>query len=252
MSEDGSNNNWYEAEGIDQSLISDKVRGFTNSDGSMNVGELLKSYNSAQQYIGGSVRIPQENASADEMSAFYSKLGRPESADKYTFKPPADVNVEGVSSEHFKNFANKAFELGLSDKQLSGVMEGWTQIVNQLTSDSEKARAEIFNNTKAVLSAKNEWGDSYNKNYNDVMALVEKLGIKAHLDSAGVLNDVSVLKAFHSIIDSGKETALRGEGGSKQSNAERLADLKKNPAYLNAGHPDHARVIAEINSLIGQ
>ena len=40
-------------------------------------------------------------------------------------------------------------------------------------------------------------------------------------------NTVEVLKAFHSIIDSGKETALRGEGGSKQSNAERLADLKR-------------------------
>ena len=252
MSEEGSNANWYEAEGIDQNFVSDKVKGFTNADGSMNVGELLKSYDASQRYIGGSVKIPTETSTAEEVSAFYAKLGRPESADKYSFKPPVDVNVDGVTSDHFKKFANKAFELGLSDKQLSGVMEGWTAIVDQLTADTQKAQNEIFENSKKTLSAPNEWGDNYQKNYDSVIALVDKLGIKSHLESAGVLNTVGILKAFHSIIDGGKETELHGSVSGGLSNVERLAELKKNPAYLNAGHPDHVKVLAEINDLIGR
>ena len=249
MSEEVNNNsNWYEAEGIDQSFVSDKVKGFTNADGSMNVGELLKSYDASQRYIGGAVKIPQENATAEEVSAFYTKLGRPESADKYSFKPPADVNVDGVTSEHFKNFANKAFELGLSDKQLSGVMEGWVQIVDQLTADTQKARTEIAENSKKALSAPNEWGDNYQKNYDSVMGLVDKLGVKARLEMAGVLNDVAVLKAFHSIVDAGKETGLHVGSGS-DSDAERIATLEKSPAYLQAGHPDHYKVVKELNAL---
>ena len=122
MEENQNQNQWYEAEGIDQSFVSDKVKTFTNSDGSMNVNELLKSYDSSQRYIGAAVKIPGENAAREEVDAFYTKLGRPESADKYSFKPPADVNVDGVTSQHFKAFAQKAFELGLSDRQLSGVI----------------------------------------------------------------------------------------------------------------------------------
>lgn len=250
MEENQNQNQWYEAEGIDQSLVSDKVKTFTNSDGSMNVNELLKSYDSSQRYIGAAVKIPGENAAREEVDAFYSKLGRPESADKYSFKPPADVNVDGVTSQHFKAFAQKAFELGLSDRQLSGVMEGWTNIVNQLSDQSARARAEIAQNSKKVLSAPNEWGDKFDDKYKATLSLVEKLGVKPYLEAAGVLDSVELLKAFNSIVDAGAETGLKGVEGGLQSSAERLAELKKNPAYLNAGHPDHAKVLSEINSLI--
>ena len=243
-------NQWYEAEGIDQSFVSEKVKGFTNSDGSINLNELLKSYDSSQRYIGAAVKIPGENAAREELDAFYSKLGRPESADKYSFKPPADVNVEGVTSQHFKEFAQKAFQLGLSDRQLSGVMEGWSSIVNQLADQSARARDEIAQNSKKILSAPNEWGDNFDGKYKATISLMEKLGVKPYLEAAGVVDSVEVLKAFNSIVDAGSETGLKGAGEGGQSNAERLAELKKNPAYLNAGHPDHAKVLKEINSLI--
>ncbi len=42
MEENQNQNQWYDAEGIDQSFVSDKVKTFTNSDGSMNVNELPK------------------------------------------------------------------------------------------------------------------------------------------------------------------------------------------------------------------
>lgn len=243
------NQNWYEAQGVDSAFVSDKVKGFTNQDGSLNINELLKSYDSSQRYIGGAVKIPQEGASAEEVSAFYSKLGRPESADKYTFKPPADVNIDGVTSQHFKSFASKAFELGLTDRQLSGVMEGWTKIVDQLTEDSARARSEIAENSKKVLSAPDEWGDRFDGKYKATISLIEKLGVKPHLEAAGILNSVEVLKAFNSIVEGGRETALKGNAAGGDT-LGRIAALKSSPAYLNANHPDHAAVVNELNSLL--
>ena len=243
-------NQWFNAEGIDQSLVSDKVKTFTNSDGSMNVNELLKSYDSSQRYIGAAVKIPGENASQEEVSAFYSKLGRPESADKYTWTPPEGISVEGATAENFKAFMDLCFKLGLTNKQTSGILDGWSNIVKQLSETRVSVLDQIASTSKSTLSAPDEWGDKFDDKYKATISLIEKLGAKSDLESAGVLNKVSVLKAFNTIIESGKETGLKGAEEASQSNAERLADLKKNPAYLNAGHPDHAKVLKEINNLI--
>lgn len=240
---------WFSQEGIDQSLVSDKIRGFTNSDGSLNTNELLKSYDAAQRMIGGSIRIPAEDAAAEEKAAFWSKLGRPESADKYEWQPPAQVNVDGVTAHHFNEFKAKAFELGISNKQLNGIMAGWTDVVNQLTAERTKALSDIFENSKKTLSAPNEWGDKYQAKYDAVMKMVDNLGIRADLEAAGVLNSVNVLKAFSSIVDGGRETPFRGGSGGADS-AARIGELKKSPAYLNSSHPDHDAVVRELNSLL--
>ena len=82
------------------------------------------------------------------------------------------------------------------------------------------------------------------------MGLIDKLKIRPHLEAAGVLNMPEVLKAFNSILDEGKETGLRGGGGSGGSPAERIAELKSSPAYLNSSHPDHSKTIGELNRLL--
>lgn len=250
MDENQNQNQWYEADGIDQSLVSDKVKAFTNSDGSMNVNELLKSYDSSQRYIGAAVKIPGENAAREEVDAFYTKLGRPESADKYTWTPPDGISVEGATAENFKAFKELCFKLGLSNKQTSGVLDGWSGIVKNLEATRANLLNQIASESKSALSAPNEWGDKFDDKYKATISLIERLGVKPDFEAAGVLNSVKLLKAFNSIVDAGAETGLKGASGGAQSSAERLAELKKNPAYLNAGHPDHAKVLSEINSLI--
>ena len=250
MEENQNQNQWYDAEGIDQSFVSDKVKTFTNSDGSMNVNELLKSYDSSQRYIGAAVKIPQNGAAQEEFDAFYAKLGRPESADKYTWTPPDGISVEGATAENFKAFKELCFKLGLTNKQTSGVLDGWSDIVKNLEATRADLLNQIASESKSALSAPNEWGDKFEDKYKATISLIEKLGAKADLEAAGVLNSPNLLKAFYSIVDAGNETALKGASGGAQSAAERLAELKKNPAYLNAGHPDHVKVLKEINSLI--
>lgn len=245
-----TNNAWFASEGIDPSLVTDKVRSFTNEDGTMNTNELLKSYNSAQSMIGGSVRVPTDTSTDEERAEFFSKLGRPESPDKYDFQIPEGVSVEGATKENFAAFQKLCFENGLSNKQYAAVMGGWADIVKNLNEKGDAVRKEIFENSKKTLSAPNEWGDQYQPKYDATMKLIDKLQIRPHLEAAGVLNMPEVLKAFNSIVDDGRETGLKGGGESGGNSAERIASLKSSPAYLNPSHPDHSRTIGELNRLL--
>lgn len=246
------NSNWYDADGIDKSLITEKVKGFTNSDGTMNVAELLKSYNAAQSYVGGSVRIPTDKSTPEEVAAFYSKLGRPADASGYDWQPPEGVSVEGATAENFQNFKKLCFENGMTNKQVSAVMGGWSQIITDLFAKQAAVREEIASQSKAALSAPNEWGEDYETRLSAVFKKIDSLGLREKLDNAGILHDIGILKLIDSSISSTKETRIRGAGGEFVSPNERLEQLKANPAYFNAGHPDHAAVIAEANSIFSQ
>ena len=91
--------------GVDPTLITDKVRGFKDLNG------LINSYNQAQSFIGKG--IPDENTPVDIRDAFFTKLGRPVSADKYDWQPPEGLTVDGATAENFKAFKQKCFEAGM-------------------------------------------------------------------------------------------------------------------------------------------
>lgn len=233
--------NWFEAEGIDASLVSDKVKGFSDING------LLKSYNESQSYIGGAVKIPTDKSTDEERSAFYAKLGRPESADKYEWQPPEGISVEGVTDGEFKKFKDLAFAAGLSNKQLGAVMGGWSEIVQSLQAKQAKFLSEQSEQTTAAL--KKEWGDEYQQKFDLTMKKLDSLGIRKHLEKSGILTP-EIVKGFYGMISSKEETAMRGASSDGGDNVARIAALKSNPAYLNSSHPEHGAVIRELNSLL--
>ena len=51
-----------------------------------NVQDVFKNYIAGQQTISKSVRIPDATSSAEEITAFYTKLGKPASAAEYDFE----------------------------------------------------------------------------------------------------------------------------------------------------------------------
>lgn len=102
------------------------------------LNSLAKSYMSAQTMIGGSVRIPGEDASdeqraefyeklktvpgvvklpnpenAEEVAAFYQSLGAPETAEEYSIDMPEGFDIAGY--EHLISAAKQA---GLTNDQL--------------------------------------------------------------------------------------------------------------------------------------
>ena len=235
---------WYEAEGIDQNFVSDKVKGYTNADGSCNMAELLKSYDSAQRYIGGAVKIPTEKSTPEEVAAFYAKLGRPESADKYDWQQPEGIELKG---EFFDGFKKAAHELGLTNKQLSGVLDGYTNIVKQIFSQKQAFAAEQEKTSRANLSK--EWGDKFESKLGGVMDKLEKLGVKSALAEAGLLYDERILRAFHAISEDSQSSEIHNGGMSPDAVKSRIAEIRQHPGFMNAGHPEHNALVQEFNAL---
>ena len=180
--------NWYDTAGIAPEFMTDKIRGFKD------INAFAKSFNEGQAFIGKG--IPDENTPADIADAFYAKLGRPESADKYSWQPPEGISVAGANAENFKAFKEECFKLGMTDKQVSGVLGRWSNIINDIMAAEQKKYAESIKVSKESLSAPNEWGDKYDDKLNAVLKRIDDMGIRAQLESAGVLYDARVLKAF--------------------------------------------------------
>ena len=229
---------WYEAQGIDQALLNDKIKGFPDVNG------LLKSYNEAQSFIGRG--IPDDNTPDDIKNAFYAKLGRPDSPEKYEWQPPEGVVVEGVTDSEFKAFKELAFKAGLSNKQLGAVMGGWSDIVRSLQDKQAKFLSEQSQATVSAL--KREWGDDYERRLNLTLKKLDSIGVRKGMEAAGFLS-ADALKGFYSMISGKEETSLIGANGQQIGKDERIRQLQSNPAYLNSSHPDHAKIVKELNEL---
>lgn len=81
-----------------------------------------------KQKLGDAIRIPGENATADEIKAFREKMDIPLAPDGYQFKAPEKL-PDGLpyDGERAKAFAAKAAELGLSKKQAAGLHDWVTE-----------------------------------------------------------------------------------------------------------------------------
>jgi hypothetical protein len=67
--------------------ISEEFRNDPNIEKFTEIDALAKSYINATQMIGkDKVAVPNKNSTDDQWNEVYDKLGRPESADKYSFK----------------------------------------------------------------------------------------------------------------------------------------------------------------------
>ena len=125
---------------------------------------------------GKAVVIPGEKATDAERAEFYTKLGRPETADKYSITKPADL-PEGIqySPDVEKAFKQIAYESGLSDGQ-AGKIYGWYYGLAK-AGHVQQAKAEKDATDAAVNALKDEWkGDAFKTNTELAARAFKKFG----------------------------------------------------------------------------
>lgn len=245
MSEDNEHNDsqsgnggeppWYESAGLPAEELTDSVKKYSS------LAEFAKGYNNLNKIAGG---IPGENASEEAKAAFYTKLGRPATADGYTWKAPEGV---GIEEKAFGAFRAEAHKLGITDKQFSGILDKWGASVVELTKAREARLQQIEAESRAQLSAPNEWGDKYDAKLEATLKRIDELGVREPLEQAGLLYDARILKFVNAVVSSASES--KQQGGAKQDTLARIEQLRKDPGYLNPGHPNHGELIRQLNEL---
>ncbi|MBQ4493430.1 MAG: hypothetical protein II972_02365, partial [Elusimicrobiaceae bacterium] len=141
--------------------LTEENRAYATEKGYVSANDLVAGLKAAAKFDGididKMVSLPTEKSTEEEINAFYAKLGRPESADKYDFKI-----AEGQSDEFAKQVAPLLFKAGLTQKQLDTLVPDWNAFVQAQQEAQAKASQEEFN--KAMETLKTEWGKDYTAN----------------------------------------------------------------------------------------
>lgn len=140
---------------------------------------LVTAYLDQGKKLEGAIIPPAADATEEAWSAYYAKLGRPESADKYELTKPA--LPEGVSwtkemDTDMAEMKAAAFKLGLSPKQAQGLAALYGEQVAVFHKTAATASEE------AVSKLKGEYGTTYDNKVGLARKTAEKLGEKELLD----------------------------------------------------------------------
>lgn len=209
-----------------------------------------QSYDLKRAVSGGLTKIPGKDAKPEEVAAWKKEnLGKlaaaglmelaPESADKYEIKRPDEATGLAWNDEHEKGFRALAHGLGLSQKQVAGLIE----FDNKRMADSSAALKMSVEKTTEVLKGK--WGADYDKNYEiaargaaavftdqDTLDFFEKTGLGNHPLLMHALFEIGARMQEHN----GHVDPSGGKGDPKADLNAFLGDKEKVTKW-NAGDP---------------
>ncbi len=130
------------------------ISAFTDTAG------LAKGYSELFSKMGNSTAIPTETSTDQERSAFYTKCGRPETAEGY--KSPTMPEGQEVNKEFFGAMTAVAHESGMSGTQFDKMVEKYLGFEAQI----KEAQAVEFNRYREEADRKlhEVYGADYDKN----------------------------------------------------------------------------------------
>ena len=237
--------------------ISEEFRQDPNIEKFTEIDALAKSYINATKMIGqDKVALPNKNSTEDQWNEFYDKVGRPESADKYSLDVKSDLVP--LDNGAVKQFAENAHKLGLSNKQAQGVLEFYKNSMEG-TAQQSKVDTETAQ-VQAEQQLRQEWGREFDNNVkkagalakanmnSDILDLELKSGIR-------VGDHPELIKGFAkiaSMMSEDKIVSPESDSASKSADIEsEISTITNNTdgPYWNKQHPDHDKVVQQVYTL---
>lgn len=187
--------------------------------------DILSSYRNLEKFAGGAknlVEIPGETADEAALSAFYARLGRPESPDKYGLTAP-----QGGDPELLNWFTGTAHKLGLNQKQAASLFESWNGMAGG--AQQKMVESQARESEQAIGSLKQEWGQKYDTMIDSGKRAVAALGYNADKLSAleAKMGTAEMLKLFATVGSKMGEDAFVGGDRSTGSFGLTPADAKQ-------------------------
>ena len=237
--------------------ISEEFRNDPNIEKFTEIDALAKSYINATQMIGkDKVAVPNKNSTEDQWNEVYDKLGRPESADKYSLN--AKSEVVPIDDNAIKQFAENAHQLGLNNKQAQGILEFYKNnmegMAQQAKVDTETAQAQ------STQELRQEWGREFDTNIKKAGALA-KANMNPEIldmqlkDGMRLGDHPEIIKGFAKIagmMSEDKIVSTESENVSSNTDVEtEISDIMNNKdgPYWNKSHPDHDKMVQQVYTL---
>ena len=237
--------------------ISEDFRNDPNIEKFTEIDALAKSYINATKMIGqDKLVIPNNNSTEDQWNEVYEKLGRPESADKYSLDAKSEVvNFDDTA---IKSFAEQSHKLGLNNKQAQGILEFYKNnmegTAQQTKIDTETAQSQ------AEQELRQEWGRDFEGKVKQAGALA-KANINPEVLDMTLSNGTrlgdhpEIIKGFAKIAGMMSEDKIVA---TESENVNTVKDLEaeiaaisndRNGPYWNKSHPDHDKAVQQVYTL---
>jgi len=220
---------------------------------------LVKSFSDGQKFIGSSIRIPKDDAKPEEWTAIHTKLGRPESPDKYNLVLPRPEKIDW-QDDKLKMFREAGHKLGFNHNQMHGVLDLYADMVE------EGDKLIKAGKDSALQELEKDWGPQQSAGYQRNMALVGRaVDIYGGLETKAFFNAVTeagnhpllVRMIAKMAADLDEADYLGGEGSTggvtpDEAKAQ-IAEINRNPNDLYHakfdGKPGHNERVAEVEKL---
>lgn len=210
---------------------------YVSNKGWKEPSDMLMSYRNLEKFAGGAknlLELPPENATPEQLDAFYSKLGRPADPNEYGLKAPDGGDPAMV--EWFKGTAHK---LGLSAKQAQSL---FTEFNGMSGSMQEKLQSQMAQESeKAIGTLKQEWGQAYDQMIGAGRRAATALGYDAGRLSAieDKLGTAEMLRLFATLGSKMGEDSFAGErseggfGVTPAAAKQQIADLRLDKGFMD-------------------
>ena len=237
--------------------ISEEYRKDPNIEKFTEADALAKSYINAVKMIGqDKIAVPTNNSTQEAWDEAYTKLGRPESPDKYSFDVKSDV--VNMDENAIKSFAEQSHKLGLNNKQAEGILEFYK---NNMEGSAQQAKIDTETaQSQAEQELRQEWGRDFEGKVKQAGALA-KANINPEVLDMTLSNGTrlgdhpEIIKGFAKIagmMQEDKIVATESENAQSVNNIEdEISSIvnDRNSPYWNKGHPDHDKMVQQVYTL---
>jgi hypothetical protein len=237
--------------------ISEVYRSDPNIEKFTEIDALAKSYINATRMIGqDKMVVPNKNFTDDQWEEAYVKMGRPESADKYTL----DAKSETVPMDEnaIKIFSETSHKLGLNNKQAQGVLDFYKNNMEARTQQAKVDAETTQAQAKNVL--RQEWGRDYDSNIAKAKSLATanlspEIFEMQLADGTALGDNVDVIKGFAKIANMMSEDKILS---TESENMDRAEDIQteidqimndRAGPYYNRTHPDHDKMVQKVYTM---
>jgi hypothetical protein len=237
--------------------ISEEFRKDPSIEKFTEIDALAKSYINATKMIGqDKIVIPTKNSTQETWDEAYTKLGRPESADKYNFDVKSDV--VNMDESAIKSFAEQSHKLGLNNKQAAGILDFYK---NNMEGTAQQAKIDTETaQSQSEQELRQEWGRDFDGKVKQAGALA-KANINPEVLDMTLSNGIrlgdhpEIIKGFAKIANMMSEDKIVA---TESENVNTVADIETEIStitndtdgpYWNKQHPDHDKVVQQVYTL---
>ena len=225
------------------------------------INGMAKSLINAQKMVGADkVAIPGKYTTPEEMDSFYSKIGRPDTADGYELSSNEVIGDEGVT--FFRELAHKN---GLTQTQAENILTEYGGYIDTMGEKTEEQIEQIRVGLEKDLQ--NEWGDQYEKNIGYSNEVVSFFGSDEDAitemklaDGTRIGDNPMIIEMFSNIgqfiAEKIGEDSFSGRDNvpgmaTEEVQQELNSIMAPGTPYWDKQHPDHNRVVQRALQLNG-